>query len=58
MTADLSGCLSKPFFIPLESLPALHGRYGGGESMHPEDDGAIVQYIRLETEPPLYAGKR
>jgi hypothetical protein len=25
---------------------------------HPEDDGAIVQYIRPETGPRIYAGKR
>lgn len=25
---------------------------------HPEDDGAIVQYLRPETGPRIYAGKR
>jgi hypothetical protein len=25
---------------------------------HPEDDGAMVQYIRPETGPRIYAGKR
>ena len=27
-------------------------------TMHPEDDGAMVQYIRPETGPRIYAGKR
>lgn len=27
-------------------------------SMHPEDDGAIVQYVRAETGPRIYANRR
>jgi len=27
-------------------------------TMHPEDDGAIVQYVRPETGPRIYAGQR
>lgn len=28
------------------------------KAVHPEDDGAIVQYVRLETGPRIYANRR
>lgn len=73
MTPDLSRCRLKTFFMPLEKARGKFLAVAGQEpciadtpeaawawvaTTYPEDDGAMVQYIRPETGPRIQADKR